>query len=758
VRKGAARRGIRILATLAVLCGGAAGAAAQGDTQAQAQDADDFLIVDCLLPPQIRQLGLNHTFLAPRQAIRTSAHECALRGGEFTRGDAGGPAGLQMWLPAAQNGDPTAETYVGEIFERGLAGHPDYAAAAVWYKRAADQGNARAAIALGTLLEEGQGVPKDPLAAAKLFRRAAGLPEDLPGDDSARVQQLSSQLAVAQAANAAKGAQLVQQQQQLQAAQKQLSQRETDVQRDRDRLAALQKSLAQAQQAGSRAAPVPAAVVRAPNPADQRLAQSLAAREAELAKTQARVSQLQAQIEFAAKTQQSEQSSQSAELARLESELNGARSAINAKQAEADKLRRDLDAAQQKTATSSQQASDQAQQLKDALAARERELDGSVAQADKLRAEIDALQKAQGAQQAEIAASTAQSDALKSQLDAARQSLTSQQSEADRLKQQLAAAQQSGAQREQGLQAKIADLQHEIDARQATIASKDSEISRLKQQVAGLDTTRSIEAPGVTPPPAPLPFSVAEFGHYHALVIGIDNYKKLPQLKTPINDANALSQVLKNDYGFDVVTLIDATRYQILSALNQFRLSLTDKDNLLIYYAGHGQLDEVNQRGYWLPIDAEPDSPADWISNVQITDMLNAMSARQILVVADSCYSGTLTRSAAAAIEKTQSDTERVKWYKVMISKPSRVALTSGGLEPVSDSGGGDHSMFANLLIKTLKANEQVMAAQEVYARIEPAIATAGDNTHAHQVPEYAPIKMAGHEAGDFMFVRHIGG
>jgi hypothetical protein len=72
----------------------------------------------------------------------------------------------------------------------------------------------------------------------------------------------------------------------------------------------------------------------------------------------------------------------------------------------------------------------------------------------------------------------------------------------------------------------------------------------------------------------------------------------------------------------------------------------------------------------------------------------------------------------------------------------------------VSDSSGGKHSMFADMLLKTLRGNPTVMAAQEVYAKIQPAIATAGDNTHAHQVPEYAPIKMAGHEAGDFLFVR----
>ena len=45
-------------------------------------------------------------------------------------------------------------------------------------------------------------------------------------------------------------------------------------------------------------------------------------------------------------------------------------------------------------------------------------------------------------------------------------------------------------------------------------------------------------------------------------------------------------------------------RERCVSALNEFRGKLTEADNLLIYYAGHGTLEEKNQRGYWLPVDA----------------------------------------------------------------------------------------------------------------------------------------------------------
>src|SRR2546430_437859 len=46
------------------------------------QNADRLLVVDCMLPGQVRQLGTGITYMAPRRAIKTNGSECAIRGGE----------------------------------------------------------------------------------------------------------------------------------------------------------------------------------------------------------------------------------------------------------------------------------------------------------------------------------------------------------------------------------------------------------------------------------------------------------------------------------------------------------------------------------------------------------------------------------------------------------------------------------------------------------------------------------------------------
>jgi uncharacterized caspase-like protein len=251
-----------------------------------------------------------------------------------------------------------------------------------------------------------------------------------------------------------------------------------------------------------------------------------------------------------------------------------------------------------------------------------------------------------------------------------------------------------------------------------------------------------------------LPALNLDFGKYYALVIGNNNYGKLPKLATPIADAQAIASVLQDKYGFSVTLLKDANRYDILQALNQMREKLTEQDNLLVYYAGHGELDKVNQRGNWLPIDAEPDSTANWIPNVQVTDILNQMSARHVLLVVDSCFSGTLTRSALTRLEAGKSPEAWANWVKLMNGKRSRTALTSGGIAPVLDAGAAGHSIFARALLDALGKNSGVIEGQRLHQELASSVAYAAGSFNVDQVPEYAPIKSAGHEAGDFFFVK----
>jgi len=232
------------------------------------------------------------------------------------------------------------------------------------------------------------------------------------------------------------------------------------------------------------------------------------------------------------------------------------------------------------------------------------------------------------------------------------------------------------------------------------------------------------------------------FGDYHALVIGINKYAHLTDLVTAEDDAKSMARLLNEQYGFNITLLLNPTRAEIIDALDDLRATLKFKDNLLIYYAGHGWLDEQADQGFWLPADAKPDRRSAWVSNDIITGTLKAVEAKHVMIVADSCYSGRLVRGAKISVGDPD-------YLKKISRKKARVVITSGGLEPVADSGGEGHSPFTGALLKALSRNDGVLDGNSLFNEIRRPVMVNADQT-----PQFSDIRKAGHDGGDFLFVR----
>lgn len=531
--------------------------------------AEDMQLVDCLLPGKVRSLGALKTYMTPRRPARETRMNCQIRGGEYTAYDRSSlSSSLKIWLPMADAGDPEAQLMVGEIYEQGLVGTPDYALAAHWYKKSAEQNNNRAAVNLGYLYENGLGVEKDQSRSLYWMRRASGLKEDL------------------------------------------ITQSEADAQ-----LASVVSNYQQELQ-----------TLRLEQ---ETLAQELGWTSQQLDQSKRSLQQNKKQINvLRATASESEQSKK--KLHRLESESTSQISLI--------------------------------QRLQESL-----------------------LQK-------------------EAALTAAETALTNFQSSE-----------------------RAADAERH--------ANKESEI------LAGVSPTGNYRS--IT--------HDIDFGRYYALVIGNNSYKSLPNLKTAEADARGVHRVLQQKYGYQSEILLNATQEQVLLALGKMQAKLTESDNLLIYYAGHGAIH--NNEGNWLPIDSEFDSPTHWISASQLSALLATFDAKQILVVADSCYSGTLTRSAVVRVPHGKTDEIKLRWLKIMANARSRTVLTSGGLQPVLDSGGGDHSIFAKHFIEVLDSNDAVINGHQLYAKLFPKVKLAAEKLREEQAPMYAPIKFSGHASGDFFFI-----
>jgi hypothetical protein len=244
-------------------------------------------------------------------------------------------------------------------------------------------------------------------------------------------------------------------------------------------------------------------------------------------------------------------------------------------------------------------------------------------------------------------------------------------------------------------------------------------------------------------------------GRYHAVVIGNNAYRDpgYAALQSAANDANAVASLLRSRYGYETTLVLNGSRLEILTAINEMREKLKSEDNLLIYYAGHGEID-ASGKGYWVPTDGASGASNTWISNAQISDILNTVAAKHVMVVADSCYSGTMTRASAPMFDAGSMPADKwSSWVKAMNNGRSRVALTSGGVSPVPDTGSGRHSYFARAFLNVLQDNNKLLEAQRLYREVSTSLALGAKNSPVAQNPEYAPIRFAGHESGGFFFM-----
>ncbi|WP_300671999.1 caspase family protein [Desulfoluna sp.] len=201
-------------------------------------------------------------------------------------------------------------------------------------------------------------------------------------------------------------------------------------------------------------------------------------------------------------------------------------------------------------------------------------------------------------------------------------------------------------------------------------------------------------------------------GTNYALIIGIDAYEHWNPLKTAVNDALALKKILVERYAFEdenvrLLTDKSATRPALIDALMQMTSGLGDSDNLLVYFAGHGQLSEHSNDGYWIPVEGKRGSAVwSWIAHSAVKNMIvsEEVRANNIVVIADSCYGGKLARGGGGSAEVSSEQALQSRRLRLS-SRKSRQIITSGSLEPVADWGRDKHSLFAYYLLKGLEEN-----------------------------------------------------
>ncbi len=136
---------------------------------------------------------------------------------------------------------------------------------------------------------------------------------------------------------------------------------------------------------------------------------------------------------------------------------------------------------------------------------------------------------------------------------------------------------------------------------------------------------------------------------YRALLIGNSTYPadehNLQQLRGPIKDIAAVNRALiDKDTGLfadaDVTLLPEVTSTRAIRALGKFFAGADRDDVLLMYFSGHGKLDQNGRLHLCMQDTETTDLLSTAVSNVRINEFADASRARNIVLILDCCYAG----------------------------------------------------------------------------------------------------------------------
>jgi caspase domain-containing protein len=241
---------------------------------------------------------------------------------------------------------------------------------------------------------------------------------------------------------------------------------------------------------------------------------------------------------------------------------------------------------------------------------------------------------------------------------------------------------------------------------------------------------------GVQSKSSDLPVQEKRPGRKLAMVIATNIFEASDQwgnLPNPLNDAKAIGDTLQNEYGYKVEYLFNKTKKEIMTRLLSLPKELREDDQLIIYFAGHGDTSAILDDGYIVCRDSkttEQDAVREtYIGFNGLARAINKFPPKQILVLLDVCFGGSFAERVAKRIssEPPPNTAESVLSQKLRLQ--TRKYISSGGLISVDDSDKKlkKHSPFAVVVLEALRTKggeEKILTASRLYGFIQLKLST----------------------------------
>jgi uncharacterized caspase-like protein len=229
----------------------------------------------------------------------------------------------------------------------------------------------------------------------------------------------------------------------------------------------------------------------------------------------------------------------------------------------------------------------------------------------------------------------------------------------------------------------------------------------------------------------------------YALLFGIDEYDEWNNLFNPVKDAQTIAEELETSYGFKTEVVTNVTTSEIMAKLREYATKSYQKDDqLFIFFAGHGQFDDIFTEGYLVGSDSKINDPGktSYISHSTLRTVVNNIKANHIFLTLDACFGGTFDQAVARAGSRGQddmyNDITRSEFIERRLRFKTRKYVTSGGKQYVADGKPGGHSPFARKFLQALRdygGQDKILTLQELQGyllnlKMEPHAGEFGDN------------------------------
>jgi hypothetical protein len=244
---------------------------------------------------------------------------------------------------------------------------------------------------------------------------------------------------------------------------------------------------------------------------------------------------------------------------------------------------------------------------------------------------------------------------------------------------------------------------------------------------------------------------IAGMGKTWAVLIANNAYSDWPHLHgEPYEDVAKVKQALES-YLFDkMIEERDLNKNEFELFLENIYQEIVHEDvnSILIYYAGHGEYNQLLDRGYWIPVDAYMQkNRLGYLDDQTVKEYIKVYNrqAKHVLLISDCCFSGSILKFRSGPIPApTIADIYNLR---IDVSKKSATGITSGRKEERV----ANESLFTKALIDLLIRN------REPYLRDEDIAHELSKKVRGvikQQQPQFGPIADT-HDFGKFVFIRN---